>query len=65
MNDKPYAVACLTYWDPNKKKLKEWLWKTFQVAFDKDHSIVGAGNTYAGFWTKAGTNYYASVILPR
>jgi hypothetical protein len=64
MDTLPHVIGCVTYCDPNKKLLKEWLWRNYLVAFCKDHTIVGAGNTYAGFWTKAGTNYYASLIYP-
>jgi hypothetical protein len=64
MNDLPNVHSCLTYYTPNKKLLKEWLWKTFKASFCKDHSIRGDNYTFVGFWSKAGTNYYASMISP-
>jgi hypothetical protein len=63
-HDLPGVVSCTTYYDHSKKILIEWVWKTFQLAFYRDHTIRGVDNVYAGFWTKSEKNYYACIIHP-
>lgn len=65
MDKMPHFVSCMTFCDPNKKELKEWIWKIHKGSFCKDHSIRGSNFDYIGFWTKAGTNYYASILSPK
>lgn len=65
MDKTPHIVAGNTYCDPNKKVLKEWIWKHFDAVFMRDHSITNVNNTWVGFWVKSGTNYYAIMVYPR
>lgn len=64
MNELPHVIPCVTYCNPNKRLLADWLWKNFSATFCIDHSVRGDNFEYIGFWTKAGTNYYASIISP-
>lgn len=65
MDNTPHFISCTTYSDPNKKILKEFVWKVFQGSFGKDHSIRGRDFAFIGFWTKAGTFYYANIFSPK
>jgi hypothetical protein len=65
MDNTPHIVAGNTYCDPNKEVLKKWILKHFDGCFMKDHSITGINNTWIGFWTKVGTNYYAVMVYPK
>lgn len=61
MDKTPHSIACITYSDPNKKNLREWIKKTFLGTMEADHCIT-VGDIYLGFWVKAGTLYYATII---
>lgn len=65
MDNRPQFLDGTSYCDPNKKLLKEWVWKTFRGSFAKDHSIRGDNHDFIGFWTKAGTLYYVSISISK
>jgi hypothetical protein len=66
MNMRPQIRSSLVYSDPNKKLLKEWIWKTYQASLIKDHrTLVSVTGAYVGFICKSGTFYYAVIINDR
>lgn len=66
MDERPSIFNGISYCDPNRRILILWLWKIYRVSLLKDHhTLVNVDGSWAGFFIKSGTLYYATLARPK